>query len=58
MLYFDVVCYYCNVNSVIAMDCATNEKLFELALPRTRCLRFSPKGSHLVTWEPYIGMKQ
>ncbi|XP_065887249.1 eukaryotic translation initiation factor 2A-like [Dysidea avara] len=48
---------WCDGTSVIAMDCATNEKLFELALPRTRCLRFSPKGSHLVTWEPYIVTK-
>ena len=49
------MCYWCNVNSVIVLNCDSNERLFELALPRTRCLQFSPKGSYLSTWEPYIG---
>ena len=47
------LCYY--KSSVSVKDCITGETLFELALPRTRCLAFSPRGSYLITWEPYIG---
>ena len=46
--------WYCKF-SVSVKDCITSETLFELALPRTRCLAFSPRGSYLITWEPYIG---
>ncbi len=53
-LVMDVVCILLSL-SVTVMDVESGVEKYSITKPRTRCMCFSPLGSYLALWEPYIG---
>jgi hypothetical protein len=43
------------MHSVQVLSGDTFTTLFTIPRQRTACLRFSPKGTFLATWEPFLG---
>ena len=44
-----------SVYSVQVIDVCSNTVKVTLPRPKTRCLQFSPQGTYLALWEPYVG---
>ncbi|VDN41008.1 unnamed protein product [Gongylonema pulchrum] len=45
---------YCDTVRTVLVDCSTGKEIFNVALPRTQQIVFSPRDRLLATCEPYV----